>query len=151
MTIFGGAFFRVDSVDGTTGMGIYAEPNFGYFLMDNLMLHGGVKLGIQFGDLYEGSAKTFGFNVGAQYFFMEMGAMKMYGGLNIGLDITSPDTGDSIMYLPITVPVGVVYALNQHVGLDLGLRFTFNLGLAPDGVVNTWHLPVGLVGVRGHF
>ena len=150
MTVGGRVVFVLDNDGNNTGMQLDIAPSFGYFLMDNLIVRGDAHARLLFGDRYDGAPKNFGFGAGAEYFFMSMGAMKFYGGVHVGLDILSPKQGDALLMLPISVPVGVLFALNEWVALDLGLKFTFNLGLS-DGLSNSWELPIGALGAQFFF
>ena len=135
--------------DSTTGYLLGVAPTFGYFIMDNLELFGGINAVMGFGDAYEGAAKNMGFDVGAKY-FMGFGAVTGYAGLSVGMAFMMPDEGDTMKNLLIGVPLGVLYPLNEHVALDLGTVVNYNMSLE-DGGGAFLNVPLGYLGVQAFF
>ena len=153
MQLGGNVAFMVDMVmpeegDSVTGYQLNLSPSVGYFLMDNLELIGELGISMGFGDLYEKSAKGLSLGVGAKY-FMPMGSMSVYFGLTLGMGFFIPDEGDTTKMLGIAVPIGILYALNEWVAIDLGLRIQYNMGLDKQG--STLNLPIGYFGVQAFF
>jgi len=138
-----------DEGDSTTGFFLGVAPAFGYFIMDNLELFAGIGAGMGFGDLYEGAAKTFGFDVGAKY-FMGFGPVFGYAGLGVGMGFVMPDEGDTTKALNIGVPLGVLYPLNEYVALDFGTVINYNMSLE-DGGGAFLDVPLGYLGVQAFF
>jgi opacity protein-like surface antigen len=154
MTLGGALTFDIDMVipdegDSTTGFQLNVLPTVGYFLMDNLELEGGVLFNMGFGDLYEDAGMNLGFGVGAKY-FIPMGRMAIYVGADIAMTFNVPDEGDTTKALAIAVPAGILYAMNQWVALDLGLRFTYNMSLE-DGGGSYMTIPIGYFGIQAFF
>jgi hypothetical protein len=79
-----------------------------------------------------------------------MGALAPYFGAALGMTFTIPDQGDTQKAFNISAPIGMVYALNEHVGIDFGLRLNFNLDL-DDPKVNTLIIPIGYFGLQAFF
>ena len=153
MQLGGTATFDIEVVmpdegDNTTGFSLNLAPSFGYFIMDNLQLFGQLSFHMGFGDLFDDS-KTFGLGVGAKY-FLPLGSLVGYAGLGVGLDLHMPDGGDTMKYLPISVPLGILLPFNRHVALDLGTRLTYTLAL-DDGGASKFHVPIGYLGVQAFF
>ncbi len=122
-------------------------PEFGYFIMDNLEILGVLNATMAFGDATD-KTKHIGFGAGARY-ILKMGAMSPYFGLLVGMNFAIPDEGSTVKAFDIIAPIGLMYALNEHVALDFGLKVTFSLGLDDQG--NWLMVPIGYLGVQAFF
>ena len=154
MSMGGALTFDIDMLipdqgDSTTGFQLNVLPTFGYFLMDNLALEGGLLFNMGFGDLYEDAGMNLGFGVGAKY-YIPMGRMAIYVGAGLGMSFYVPEEGDTQKSLAIAVPAGILYAMNQWVALDLGLRFSYTMSLE-DGGASYMTIPIGYFGVQAFF
>lgn len=125
------------------------SPTAGYFLMDNLELTGGFSALMFFGDNTDKLSKIVGFNVGARY-FVKMGALAPYFGAALGMNFSIPKEGKTQKGFDIAAPIGIIYALNEHVGIDFGLRVNFNLDL-DDPKTNSLLVPIGYLGMQAFF
>lgn len=157
MTLGGTAAFTFmdaipDQGDSQTGWLLTISPSAGYFLIDNLMLEGAVGLTMYGGDMFDAiqnKTKTISFDVGARY-FIPMGSLAFYAGAKLGMAFNIPEEGDTTKALAISVPAGVLWALNSHVAIDLGLRFTYNMSLE-DGGSDAIVMPIGYFGLQAFF
>ncbi len=153
MVAGGHATFDIDMVmpdkgDNTTGYFLNLAPEFGYFIIDNLELFANIDFGMGFGDLYNDDME-FGFGVGAKY-FMPLGGVIGYAGVGVGMNMMMPEKGDTMKYLPITVPLGVLFPFHRHVALDVGTRVTYTMAL-DDGGASTLDVPIGYLGMQATF
>ncbi len=150
--------FESDSFDGAdsvSGIALRVAPEFGYFVIDNLALVARFSLGIFSGDLYDDSPTLLGFGVGGRY-FLPLGPVAGYGGLEVGMGFAIPESGDTAKAFEIDVPLGLLIPLNSQVAIDGGLRIIYRRSLddCPTGAVcNTGELviPVGYFGVQAFF
>jgi hypothetical protein len=150
-----------DQGDSETGFSLILIPEVGYFVMDNLELVGRLNLGMFFGDLYtteiggeEYSASTLvGFDVGAKY-YIPMGSIVPYAGLMVGMFFTIPDSdipdAETQKRFDLTVPLGILMPMNEHVAIDLGIMIAYKMGLE-DGDGAVLNVPIGYLGVQGFF
>lgn len=128
-------------------------PSGGYFVADNFELLAGLRLTMPFGDLYENSAKAFGFSVGGRYHVGLAERVAFYGGLNLGVAyawaeypfVGNVDDTD----LAVSLDGGVLVALSPHVALNAGLRFAVDHSF--DAKITYLSFPVGLLGVEAYF
>ncbi|MDJ0765488.1 MAG: hypothetical protein QNJ97_21080 [Myxococcota bacterium] len=147
-----------DDIEGGGGGVFTFAPMAGYFIMDNLELIADIGFSVNFGDAYPFEEKNFFFDIGAKYFLMQFGAFHLYAGLLWGMDFLIYDFDDDgttisqkINTMVISVPVGLLFALNQHVAIDLGTRFNFGFGLGDNPVAFAFSMPIGYLGVQGFF
>jgi hypothetical protein len=146
-----------DEGDSTTGFSLILIPEAGYFVIDNLELAGRLNLGMFFGDLYEvcvgtdctAAPKLLGFDVGAKY-YIPMGSIVPYAGLMVGMFFNIPDEGDTTKRFDLTVPLGILMPLNEHVAIDLGLAVVYKMSLEDNGG-STLNVPIGYLGIQGFF
>ncbi len=153
MQLGGAATFDIDMTmpevgDGETGFRLNVLPSVGYFLMDNLELVGTAGLGMGFGDLYDPSSTLVGFGVGAKY-YMPVSNMFMYFGAQVGMGFIMPDQGDTLKNLVISIPIGLLFPLNEHVAMDFGTMITYNMGMDDQG--SSLNVPIGYLGVQAFF
>lgn len=137
-----------DGGDSMTGYFLNLAPEFGYFIIDNLELFANLGFGMGFGDLYNDDM-AFGFGVGAKY-FIPMGGVIGYAGLGVGMDMYMPEEGDTMKYLPINVPLGVLFPFHPRVALDVGTRITYTMAL-DDGGTSSLEVPIGYLGMHTTF
>jgi hypothetical protein len=57
---------------------------------------------------------------------------------------------DDTVGMRVSVPAGILLAINYHVAIDLGVRFLFSKRLA-DGASSYFEIPVGYFGVQAFF
>ena len=154
MQLGGTASFDIDMIipdegDNETGFALRAIPSFGYFIMDNLALSGGLIFGMGFGDLYENSMTDLGFGLGTEY-YIPMGSMVIHAGAALGMQFMIPEEGDTVKILAIQVPLGILFPLNAHLGLDVGVQIHYLMSLEDNGA-SMLHVPIGYLGVKGFF
>jgi hypothetical protein len=145
-----------------TGAMLDIAPSFGYFIIDSLELSAGVDFTAGLGDLYDGTDKAFGFNLGARYVVDILLAVYPYFGAQFGMNFPFTDKKDDPgtvgidesaappNQLRIAVPAGLLVALNPHVAIDLGFRLVFIAELDDNGS-NYLNIPIGYLGVEGFF
>jgi hypothetical protein len=138
-----------DQGDNQVSYILAIAPSAGYFLLDNLELTGGFSAIMFFGDNTDQAPKLVGFDLGARY-YLKMGALSPFFGLSAGMNFTIPKQGDTEKSINIAAPIGVLYALNEHVGLLAGLNINFSLDL-DDPKVNILTIPIGYFGLRAFF
>jgi hypothetical protein len=134
--------------DSQSGFRLNVAPSLGYFVSDNIEIGGQLLFAMGFGDLYDNSDKLLGFAAFGKY-YVGSGKLRPYAGVGLAMEFVMPDEGDTTKYLAINVPIGLMYSLNSHVALDLGLSFLFAMGLDDQG--NTMTIPVGYLGVSAFF
>jgi hypothetical protein len=149
-----------DSVSDTAGGGIFTfSPDAGYFIINNLELVGGIGFSIPFGGAYDFYPKNIFFDVGARYFFGLSQLLSLYVGGSFGMNInimefTDDDGNTTKTTLPsilLTVPAGLLIALNRHIALDVGTKFIFDIGVG-DNSGDFWlHIPIAYFGIQGFF
>ena len=132
----------------STSFSFTFAPNVGYFVIDNLELTGGVGAVVFFGDNTDNLPKLVGFDLGARY-LLPLGSLAPYFGLSLGMGFTIPSQGDTFKTFRINAPLGLLFALNQHVAIDVGLRVRFSIGLDDQG--NQLLLPIGYLGLQAFF
>jgi len=69
----------------------------------------------------------------------------------VGALVTPTMKGDNFesFLLGIQIPIGLMLALNEHVGIDIGLPLTIKY--SPRALFYRFELPVGYFGVRAFF
>jgi len=150
-----------DEGDSETGFSLILIPEMGYFVIDNLELIGRLNLGMFFGDLYtteiggeEYSASTLvGFDVGAKY-HIPLGSFVAYAGIMVGMFFTIPDSdiegADTEKRFDLTVPLGILMPMNEHIAVDLGVMIAYKMSLEDHGG-SILNVPIGYLGVKGFF
>lgn len=123
---------------GNTQVGLFIQPQGGYFIIDNLEL----LLAASFQVI--GDATGVGFGVGAHY-YIPAGSMPAYvgGTLNYG-SVSAFGLGND--QVSVSLQGGILPALADNIALDLGLRANVYFG---DPAV--LHIPAGYLGVRAYF
>jgi len=122
-------------------------PEFGYFVIDNLELGARFQFVPTFGDTpFQG---VLALDFGAKYHFKIAPRFAMYAGLLIGPGIEWVDGQGSTGRFDVELPVGVLFALNQHVALDLGFRFNLIQNFSPSSTRIS--IPIGYLGVQSYF
>jgi hypothetical protein len=153
-----------DTGSNTTGAMLNIAPTFGYFIVDGLEMLAGINFSTGFGDRYEDTDSSFGFDVGARYIIDIMLAIYPYAGVQFGMviPITDEDDSDSIIVvqpdtetetpnqLAVTVPAGILVGINAHLALDVGFRIQFMTELDDTGS-SYLNIPIGYLGVQGFF
>ncbi len=147
--------------DGTVAV------NFGYFVVDNLMLSINVQasglLGVQIagtniiGNSVLNLESAAGAGVGIGYFF-DTGSI-VYPYLNANVNFLWDNGGvnpinfnNNAFVIQVNPAVGILIGLNKHVALDLGASFDFNINATNANTsANTWGVNMGYVGVRAFF
>jgi hypothetical protein len=157
----GGAITLTPSVyipkegEGGGGGWFNFNPEVGFFIIDYLELLFGFNLGVPFGD-YKAADVDVGFGLGARY-FIDFEALALYFGGTLGLGFVVPDNVDLKVrkYFDINLMVGVLIALNRHIGVDLGMRFNTSvlMGEYPNDTPRptTISFPIGYFGIDGFF
>lgn len=138
-----------DQGSNQTNYTLSISPSAGYFLIDNLEIMGGFNATMFFGDNTDSLPKLVGFALGARY-LLSLGSMAPYVGLMVGMDFTIPDQGSTQKAFDIIAPIGLLFALNEWVAIDAGLRFNFQLAL-DDPKVNRLVIPIGYFGLQAFF
>jgi hypothetical protein len=159
MQLGGAALFSMDShtpgsttgaeVSSVSGFQLNVLPRFGIFVADNLELLVSGRVGTGFGDLYEDSPTTYGFDAGAAFYFAT-GGLAPYIGATVGLGFLAPNEGDTVTELNFLFPAGVLIALNEWVALDMGLRIIYSKSLE-EGGGSVLSVPIGYLGVQAFF
>ena len=137
-----------------TGVMLNFSPSFGGFVVKNLLLEGvlGIKVGL--GELYDDlrSPKVVSFAFGVQYLFNFRSIVVPYLGVRFGPGFSIPwsDAQDTTVSLGFQLPLGILIALNEHVGLCLGTELSIAVGVSGDeSTVIT--MPIGYLGVNAYF
>ena len=142
--------------DSAGGGWFHFNPELGFFVIDKLEILFAFSLGLPFGDGLAAEDADVGFGIGARY-FIDFDALALYFGGTLGASFQIPDSRDLNVrkYFDINLMVGVLIALNRHVGLDLGMRFNsaILLGDYPSqpGAASELTFPIGYLGVQGFF
>ncbi len=143
-----------DGGDSVTGTNLSISPQFGYFIVDQVELLAGARLGIGFGDLYSTADRLVTFFVGGRYFLPLGLPVPAYVGLDVGMGFNIPPSDDTTREttkgLELAVPIGVLIPLNAHVALDVGVRPAYALSLQ-DGGTDQLLVPIGYFGVQSFF
>jgi hypothetical protein len=131
------------------------SPTLGFFIIDKLELLFAFSLGIPFGDAYSWDDVSVGFGLGARY-FIDFDAFALYMGGTMGFSFDIPDNTDADVrkYFNINIMVGILLAINRHIGIDLGMRFNsaILLGDYPNQyAASEITFPMGYLGVDGFF
>ena len=130
------------------------NPELGFFIIDNLELLFSFNLGIPFGDFNVYNVDV-GFALGARY-FIDFDIVAFYAGGMIGPSFVVPDNPDLNVhkYFNINIMVGILFPLNRHVGVDLGMRFNSAILMGdyprqvPTSVIT---FPIGYLGIDAFF
>ena len=134
-----------------TGGGISIDPNVGIFVANHLCLRGELTLGRPFGDLAVNPVTDLGLAVGLLG-YPNLGTFgAIYAGGLLGFELGIPETGSMSKRVYLTIPFGVLVALNEHLGLDVGLRINASVNLYDNynyGFVST---ALGYFGLQGFF
>lgn len=130
--------------DGKTSVGVNLAPSFAYFVAKSFAI--GVNAGVLRQNLTAKNA-PWGFSVGLNgtYYIDLLGPLYPYVGA--GAAITWKTKIEGFDY-ELSVPVGMLIALNTSVAIDFGVpvNFIFN----NDGYLGA-RLPVGYLGVQAFF
>lgn len=139
-----------DGGDSVTGVLLDFSPTFGGFVINNLLLHGGVSVQSGFGDLYDNTPTNLGLRFGLQYLFNYRSIVVPYLGLTLGPTFSFPDQGDTATAFLIAFPAGILIALNNHVAVIIGTELEISVGMT-DPKATIIHLPLGYLGVSAFF
>jgi hypothetical protein len=142
-----------DPGNSATGVMLNFSPSFGGFVVKNLLLEGalGIKVGV--GDLYDNTPKVVSFAFGVQYLFNFRSIVVPYLGVRFGPLFYIPADGrlDTRASLAFQIPLGILIALNQHVGLILGTELSVAVGVSGQPKETIITLPIGYLGVNAYF
>ncbi len=108
------------------------SPTVGYFVMDNLAVI--VDADIIYPMGFDGAELDYGIGAGAKYYH-DLGSVIAYGGALIGY-------ADALSF---SVPLGVLFPLNEHVALDFGAELNY------DTDASQLTTPAGWMGVAAFF
>ena len=148
---FRGEVVAPDGGDNVTGYELSFSPNFGIFVVEGLELLVRVTAQASFGDLNENDSNLYGFDGGVRYHFPTT-AVVPYVGVELGYSVLVPKGGSSLDDLDIfnlSIPAGILIALNESVAVDVGVRFNYQELL--DGSGSIINVPVGYLGVQAFF
>lgn len=124
--------------DNDPGVQLNLSPNVGFFVLDNFEVFGGIDLGIGI------TSDVIGFHssIGARLYFLD-GQAKPYilGAGRFG--VISSDR-DRDLTAGGTIGAGVNLGVNEHVGIDLGIRT--HLDAIDDRLY--WSIPIGWMGMQ---
>jgi len=139
--------------DDEYGFAIDLAPEFGVFVARGLELTAGLNFGFGFGDLYNKDVNL-GLNLGMRFVFHMVPVVKPYVGGMLGFQMYIPEDDEFIgdqYRLLLSIPIGILIQLNQHVALNIGIgsKFQFDLG-DDDGPIWVFQ-PLGYFGVEAFF
>ena len=140
----------------TSGGGSFTfSPEFGVFVIHQLEFLIGLGVNVPFGtstydeDFMGGqtyrdpSRLELFFDLGLRYLF-DFDVLYLYLGFRGGLKYSA---AYSVL---LSLPFGILVPFNQHVALDVGLRFNADIGVGNNDI--TWiNIPVATFGVQGFF
>jgi hypothetical protein len=138
-----------DSGGTSSAFAFVLSPTVGYFILDNVELLGQFSFGMA-GD-YDGNIpqKLVSFALGVRDVLDAGWVVNPFFGVLLGMSFSIPDQEDTTKSLDLQVPFGVLIPLNQHVAINLGIKFQYSRNL--DTSVNVIQLPIGYFGVEGFF
>ena len=136
--------------DSVTGFTFDLSPSVGYFVTDGFMLEGMVSLQFRGGDLYENAGIPLLFMAGGRYYIVGSGSIIPFLGARIGMFFDMPDEGDTQKSLMISVPLGLLWPLNQWVALTLGASWQVQMSLEDHGGTYMF-IPIGFLGMEAFF
>jgi len=130
----------------------YLAPHIGVFLVDGLEL----KLNLSHQGSFDersGSADNFGFGVGLRYIFDTGTVIYPHLGADVGLSFTGFANDPNAVATAVSVPLGILIALNRHVALDVGIAFSYRkqVGGRMSDHAGYFHVPFGYWGVEAFF
>ena len=139
-----------ENFDSENGYLLELSPSFSYFVMDNLSLQVSLKMVFPEGYLEEGTSTVFSGALGVRYYISNLGYIVPYAGLDIGFGVVLPTGGGNLQSMVFGLPGGVLFPLNRHAAVDVGLRLLYNLSL-DEGGVSRLTIPVAYFGMQAFF
>jgi hypothetical protein len=141
-----------DGGNSESGVQLNISPSFGGFVANNFLLQGGLAIQSGFGDLYDGEPTEVSFGFGFDYLFNFGSIVVPHVGFMLGpaFEVPDQDNAETTTSIVLSIPAGILIALNEHVALDLGTRLDLSIGVSGDKatIIN---LPIGFLGVRSFF
>ena len=128
------------------------SPEFGVYLIDGLeafvrlRLSGPLAVNATRG--YEAQPITYGASLGAQYFFDTGSVFYPYIGVSLGADAHGSLTNRS---WTVEVPAGVMIAINNNLGLTIGVAVRSETTFFDFASPSVVYLPFGIFGLKGFF
>jgi len=142
--------YVIEGEDEHTSAMLVLAPQFGYFVADHLELLGRFGVSTQLADeewYSERGETAIDFGLGIQYFAGD--GPCAYFGAQAGMEFWNVED-EAYKWFNVTVPVGALIPLNQHVAVDVGARFSALISLEDDDVA-VLEVPMGFLGVQGFF
>jgi len=139
-----------------SGVWVGVTPGFGIFVANHFALQFDLTLSGGVGTSYSSSPFTVGADVGIGVYPTLGSFGALYVRVLAGPSYSSyPATSGLSAYsgtaFSLSVPFGILIALNQHVGLDLGMRLNLTVRFYPGSSMFYLNLPVGYFGVQAFF
>ena len=125
-------------------------PGAGYFLVDGLELRLGLGFDLLLANGHANTGAAVWCDVGVRWFYRGFGIVVPYVGAAVGPSWVFTNTDDTATTFAVSVPAGVVLALNAHVALDLGARMELDLGVR-NAQGTTVQGTLGYFGVQAFF
>lgn len=124
------------------------SPEIGYFLWDNFQIHGGPRIKA---NLYHSDEKSrpliWGAELGVRYFADFGWSIRPFAGLSFGMLVNNA----SLVTLrwDFEAPVGVFWPVNEHVGLQFGIRARYTG--STSNVFENFEVIPGYMGIMAFF
>jgi hypothetical protein len=140
------------STQGTaeTATHVALNPGAGWFILDGLELRVGIGFDVLLENGHANSGVVLSGDVGVRWFYQGLGSLVPYVGAAVGPSWSFTNTDDTAMTLAMSVPVGMLFAFNPHVALDVGARLDLDVGLQ-NAQGTTAQLALGYFGVQAFF
>ncbi len=136
-----------DRISGTV---FTLAPTFGYFVVDNLEVGGYVEFLTYTGSLYRNTSGRGSIGVFVDYFIPAEMSMVPHAGLAAGVLSTLGSSEGSTQILNLSIPLAILIPLNEHVGIDVGMKINFMMDISNRRNDKFLALPFGL-GIRSFF
>jgi len=133
-----------------TATHVSLTPGAGWFVADGLELRVGLGFDLLLENGHSNNGVAVWGDVGVRWFYRGLGSIVPYVGAGLGPTAAFTNTDDTAVTLALSAPLGVLFALNRHVGLDVGARFEVDFGLK-NSQGTTLQLALGYVGVQAFF
>ena len=139
--------------DPKNGVLLSFSPSFGIFVADRLELNMYMGYSTAFGDLYQSSPHNIRIGTGLRFLFAFGQSVAVpYIGFTTGPQFSVPDSGDTRILVNVSLPVGVLFALNHHVALDVGTALSMDfMASGYKGQVAQITMPIGYFGLECFF
>lgn len=141
-------------VDKNRNMRVDVEvaPEVGVFVYEGLEVFGRLRLTgpifVNAASSFQQNPITFGASLGARYFLDTGTSFYPYAGMSLGVDAVETL---GARYWTFEIPIGVMVALNESVGLTLGAAFKTETTFFDNISPSLFYFPMGIFGVKALF